>query len=196
MADRCCARVLLYRPGSNAAGRAGIATRDESVLGTPTTGSMARASREADAGVDTAERIMPAWEATIRPARLGKAFCIPAGRYSRTVANANQRLIYDEYSSFTPDIQRMQQRAAIDRSFSCAKRAASVVIRPPYLWRGACGKESAQVAGADTMPKSGLVTYWQAKLLGQLALEMSPRSICSRCRSAAVAYYVRTARRP
>jgi len=126
---------------------------------------IARASREAEAVVDTAEanhpRVVEAIASALRGS--GKPFLHTSGSgIVATVANGERSdSIYDEYSSFTPSVPRMQQRAAIDQVvFDAAKEGVrSVVIRPTMIYgegRGA-RKESAQVpALIDNARKAGV----------------------------------------
>ena len=126
---------------------------------------IARASREAEAVVDTAEAnhagVVEAIASALRGS--GKPFLHTSGSgIVATVANGERSdSIYDEYSSFTPSIPRMQQRAAIDQVvFGAAKEGVrSVVIRPTMIYgegRGA-RKESAQVpALIDNAKKGGV----------------------------------------
>jgi len=126
---------------------------------------IARASREAEAVVDTAEAnhagVVEAIASALRGS--GKPFLHTSGSgIVATVANGERSdSIYDEYSSFTPSIPRMQQRAAIDQVvFDAAKQGVrSVVIRPTMIYgegRGA-RKESAQVpALIDNARKAGI----------------------------------------
>ena len=126
---------------------------------------IARASREAEAVVDTAEANHAGVVETIASALRGsgKPFLHTSGSgIVATVANGERSdSIYDEYSSFTPSIPRMQQRAAIDQVvFDAAKEGVrSVVIRPTMIYgegRGA-RKESAQVpALIDNAKKAGV----------------------------------------
>ena len=114
---------------------------------------IARSSREADAVIDTAEANHAGVVEAIASALggSGKPFLHTSGSgIVATVTNGERSdSIYDEYSSFTPTIPRMQQRAAIDQVvFGAAKQGVrSVVIRPTMIYgegRGA-RKESAQV---------------------------------------------------
>jgi len=126
---------------------------------------IARASREAEAVVDTAEAnhagVVEAIASALRGS--GKPFLHTSGSgIVATVANGERSdSIYDEYSSFTPSVPRMQQRAAIDQVvFDAAKEGVrSVVIRPTMIYgegRGA-RKESAQVpALIDNARKAGV----------------------------------------
>jgi nucleoside-diphosphate-sugar epimerase len=126
---------------------------------------IARASREAEAVVDTAEAnhagVVEAIASALHGS--GKPFLHTSGSgIVATVANGERSdSIYDEYSSFTPSIPRMQQRAAIDQVvFDAAKEGVrSVVIRPTMIYgegRGA-RKESAQVpALIDNAKKAGV----------------------------------------
>ncbi len=126
---------------------------------------IARAVREADAVVDTAEAnhggVVEAIASALRGS--GKPFLHTSGSgIVATVANGERSdSIYDEYSSFTPAIPRMQQRAAIDQVvFDAAKQGVrSVVIRPTMIYgegRGA-RKESAQVpALIENASKAGI----------------------------------------
>jgi len=126
---------------------------------------IARASREAEAVVDTAEAnhagVVEAIASALRGS--GKPFLHTSGSgIVATVANGERSdSIYDEYSSFTPSIPRMQQRAAIDQVvFDAANEGVrSVVIRPTMIYgegRGA-RKESAQVpALIDNAKKAGV----------------------------------------
>ena len=126
---------------------------------------IARASREAEAVIDTAEAnhagVVEAIASALHGS--GKPFLHTSGSgIVATVANGERSdSIYDEYSSFTPSIPRMQQRAAIDQVvFDVAKQGVrSVVIRPTMIYgegRGA-RKESAQVpALIDNARKAGI----------------------------------------
>ena len=126
---------------------------------------IARASREAEAVIDTAEAnhagVVEAIVSALHGS--GKPFLHTSGSgIVATVANGERSdSIYDEYSSFTPSIPRMQQRAAIDQVvFDAAKEGVrSVVIRPTMIYgegRGA-RKESAQVpALIDNARKAGV----------------------------------------
>jgi nucleoside-diphosphate-sugar epimerase len=126
---------------------------------------IARASREAEAVVDTAEANHPGVVEAIASALRGsgKPFLHTSGSgIVATVANGEHSdSIYDEYSSFVPSIPRMQQRAAIDQVvFDAAKEGVrSVVIRPTMIYgegRGA-RKESAQVpALIENAKKAGV----------------------------------------
>jgi nucleoside-diphosphate-sugar epimerase len=126
---------------------------------------IARASREAEAVIDTAEAnhagVVEAIASALRGS--GKPFLHTSGSgIVATVTNGERSdSIYDEYSSFTPSIPRMQQRAAIDQVvFDTAKQGVrSVVIRPTMIYgegRGA-RKESAQVpALIENAKKAGV----------------------------------------
>src|SRR6185436_15510591 len=80
---------------------------------------IARAAREADAVVDTAEAnhagVVEAITSALRGT--GKPFLHTSGSgIVATVTNGERSdSIFDEYSSFTPSVPRMQQRAAIDK---------------------------------------------------------------------------------
>jgi nucleoside-diphosphate-sugar epimerase len=126
---------------------------------------IARASREADAVIDTAEAnhagVVDAIASAVRGS--GKPFLHTSGSgIVATVTNGERSdSIYDEYSSFTPAIPRMQQRAAIDQVvFDAAKQGVrSVVIRPTMIYGGGHGvrKESAQVpALIENARKAGI----------------------------------------
>jgi nucleoside-diphosphate-sugar epimerase len=114
---------------------------------------IARAAREAEAVIDTAEANHPGVVDAIASAvrGSGKWFIHTSG--SGIVATDAKgeavETIYDEYSVFTPSFPRMVQRAAIDQVvFDCAKQnVRSVVIRPTMIYGGGRGvrKESAQV---------------------------------------------------
>lgn len=126
---------------------------------------IARAAREADAVIDTAEANHAGVVETIASALRGsgKPFLHTSGSgIVATVTNGERSdSIYDEYSSFTPAVPRMQQRAAIDQVvFDAAKQGVrSVVIRPTMIYgegRGA-HKESAQVpALIENAKKAGI----------------------------------------
>jgi nucleoside-diphosphate-sugar epimerase len=126
---------------------------------------VARASRAADAVIDTAEANHAGVVETIASALggSGKPFLHTSGSgIVATVAGGERSdSIYDEYSSFAPTIPRMQQRAAIDQVvFDAAKQGVrSVVIRPTMIYgegRGA-RKESAQVpALIENAKKAGI----------------------------------------
>ena len=114
---------------------------------------IARAARDADAVIDTAEAnhagVVDAIASALRGS--GKPFLHTSGSgIVATVTNGERsEAIFDEYSSFTPAIARMHQRAAIDQVvFDAANQGVrSVVIRPTMIYgegRGA-RKESAQV---------------------------------------------------
>lgn len=126
---------------------------------------IARAAREAEAVIDTAEAnhpgVVEAIAAAVRGS--GKAFIHTSG--SGIVAtDARGELvdaIYDEYSAFTPSFPRMVQRAAIDQVvFDCAKQGVrAVVIRPSMIYGGGLGvrTESAQIpALIDNAKKAGI----------------------------------------
>ena len=124
-----------------------------------------RAASEADAVVDTAEAnhagVVEAIASALRGS--GKPFLHTSGSgIVATVANGERSdSIYDEYSSFTPTVPRMQQRAAIDQVvFDAAKQGVhSVVIRPTMIYGEGRGvrKESAQVpALIDNAKKAGI----------------------------------------
>jgi len=127
---------------------------------------IARAAREADAVVDTAEaesRRRGGSHHIRAGAAPGNLSCIPArSGIVATVTNGERSdSIYDEYSSFTPTIPRMQQRAAIDQAvFDAAKQGVrSVVIRPTMIYGEGRGsrKESAQVpALIENAKKAGV----------------------------------------
>jgi nucleoside-diphosphate-sugar epimerase len=126
---------------------------------------IARAAREADAVIDTAEAnhpgVVDAIASTVRGS--GKFFLHTSGSgiVATDAAGESVDTIYDEYSSFTPSFPRMVQRAAIDQVvFDCAKQnVRSVVIRPTMIYGGGHGvrKESAQVpALIDNAKKAGV----------------------------------------
>ena len=126
---------------------------------------IARAAREADAVVDTAEAnhagVVEAITSALRGS--GKPLLHTSGSgIVATVANGERSdSIYDEYSAFTPTIPRMQQRAAIDEAvFDAATQGVrSVVIRPTMIYGEGRGsrKESAQVpALIDNAKKAGV----------------------------------------
>jgi nucleoside-diphosphate-sugar epimerase len=126
---------------------------------------IARAAREADAVIDTAEAnhagVVAALVSALRGS--GKLFLHTSGSgIVGTVANGERRdEIYDEYSSFTPTVPRMQERAAIDRVvFDAAKQGVrAVVIRPSMIYGEGRGvrKESAQVpALIENAKKAGI----------------------------------------
>lgn len=126
---------------------------------------IARASREAEAVVDTAEAnhagVVEAIASALRGS--GKPFLHTSGSgIVATVANGERSdSIYDEYSSFAPAIPRMQQRAAIDQVvFDAAKQGVrSVVIRPTMIYGEGRGmrKDSAQVpALIENAKKAGV----------------------------------------
>ena len=138
--------------------RAVLGTLDDSDV-------IARASREADAVIDTAEAnhagVVDAIASAVRGS--GKPFLHTSGSgIVATVTNGERSdSIYDEYSSFTPAIPRMQQRAAIDQVvFDAANQGVrSVVIRPTMIYGGGHGvrKESAQVpALIENARKAGI----------------------------------------
>jgi nucleoside-diphosphate-sugar epimerase len=127
--------------------------------------AISKASREADAVIDTAEAnhpgVVDAIAAALRGS--GKAFIHTSG--SGIVAtDARGELVdavYDEFSTFTPVFPRMVQRAAIDQVvFDCAKQdVRSVVIRPTMIYGGGRGirTESAQVpALIDNAKQAGI----------------------------------------
>jgi len=114
---------------------------------------IARAARVADAVIDTAEAnhagVVGAIASALRGS--GKPFLHTSGSgIVATVTNGERsEAVFDEYTTFTPVIARMQQRAAIDQVvFDAAEQGVrSVVIRPTMIYgegRGA-RKESAQV---------------------------------------------------
>lgn len=126
---------------------------------------IARASREADAVIDTAEAnhagVVDAIASALRGS--GKPFLHTSGSgIVATVANGERSdATYDEYASFAPVIPRMQQRAAIDLVvFDAAKQGVrSVVIRPTMIYGEGRGvrKESAQVpALIENAKKAGI----------------------------------------
>lgn len=87
---------------------------------------IARASREADAVIDTAEAnhagVVDAIAAAVRGS--GKLFLHTSGSgiVATDAAGEPVDTIYDEHSTFTPSFPRMVQRAAIDQVvFDCAK---------------------------------------------------------------------------
>jgi nucleoside-diphosphate-sugar epimerase len=114
---------------------------------------IARAAREAEAVIDTAEANHPGVVDAIASAVRGSGKCFIHTSGSGIVATDAKgeavETIYDEYSVFTPSFPRMVQRAAIDQVvFDCAKQnVRSVVIRPTMIYGGGRGvrKESAQV---------------------------------------------------
>jgi nucleoside-diphosphate-sugar epimerase len=126
---------------------------------------IARAAREADAVIDTAEAnhagVVDAIASAVRGS--GNLFLHTSGSgIVATAANGERAdAIYDEYSTFTPSFPRMVQRAAIDQVvFDCAKQnVRSVVIRPTMIYGGGRGvrKESAQVpALIENAKKAGI----------------------------------------
>jgi nucleoside-diphosphate-sugar epimerase len=126
---------------------------------------IARASREADAVIDKAEAnhagVVDAIVSALHGS--GKTFLHTSGSgIVATVTNGERSdSIYDEYSSFTPSVPRMQQRAAIDQVvFDAAKQGVrAVVIRPTMIYGGGHGvrKESAQVpALIENAKKAGI----------------------------------------
>jgi len=126
---------------------------------------IARAAREADAVIDTAEAnhsgVVDAIASALRGS--GKPFLHTSGSgiVATDAAGEPVDTIYDEYSSFTPSFPRMVQRAAIDQVvFDCAKlNVRSVVIRPTMIYGGGRGvrKESAQVpALIENAKKAGV----------------------------------------
>jgi nucleoside-diphosphate-sugar epimerase len=126
---------------------------------------IARAAREADAVVDAAEAnhagVVEAIASALHGS--GKPFLHTSGSgIVATVTNGGRSdSIYDEYSSFTPTIPRMRQRAAIDQAvFDAATQGVrSVVIRPTMIYGEGRGlrKESAQVpALIDNAKKAGI----------------------------------------
>ena len=126
---------------------------------------IARAAREADAVIDTAESNHPGVVDAIASAvrGSGKFFLHTSGSGIVATDAAGELVdtIYDEYSSFTPSFPRMVQRAAIDQVvFDCAKHnVRSVVIRPTMIYGGGRGfrKESAQVpALIENAKKAGI----------------------------------------
>lgn len=116
-------------------------------------GVIEQAAREADAVIDTAEAnhagVVAALVSALRGS--GKLLLHTSGSgIVGTVANGERRdQIYDEYSSFTPTVPRMQERAAVDAAvFEVAKQdVRAVVIRPSMIYGEGRGvrKESAQV---------------------------------------------------
>lgn len=114
---------------------------------------IARAAREAEAVIDTAEAnhpgVVDAIAAAVRGS--GKPFLHTSGSGIVATDAKGEAVdtIYDEYSAFTPSFPRMVQRAAIDQVvFDCAKQdVRAVVIRPTMIYGGGHGvrKESAQV---------------------------------------------------
>jgi nucleoside-diphosphate-sugar epimerase len=126
---------------------------------------IARASREADAVIDTAEAnhagVVEAIASGLRGS--GKPFLHTSGSgIVATVTNGERSdSIYDEYSRFTPAIPRMQQRAAIDQVVfdATTQGVRSVVIRPTMIYGEGRGvrKESAQVpALIENARKAGI----------------------------------------
>jgi nucleoside-diphosphate-sugar epimerase len=126
---------------------------------------IARAARDSDAVIDTAEAnhagVVDAIAAALRGSR--KPFLHTSGSgIVATVTNGERsEAIFDEYSSFTPAIARMQQRAAIDQVvFDAAKQGVrSVVIRPTMIYGAGHGvrTESAQVpALIENAKKAGI----------------------------------------
>ena len=126
---------------------------------------IARASREADAVIDTAEAnhagVVDAIAAAVRGS--GKLFLHTSGSgiVATDAAGEPVDTIYDEYSTFTPSFPRMVQRAAIDQVvFDCAKQnVRAVVVRPTMIYGGGKGvrTESAQVpALIDNAKKEGI----------------------------------------
>ena len=116
---------------------------------------IARASREADAVIDTAEAnhagVVDAIAAAVRG----------SGIVATDAAGEPVDTIYDEYSTFTPSFPRMVQRAAIDQVvFDCSKQnVRAVVVRPTMIYGGGKGvrTESAQVpALIDNAKKEGI----------------------------------------
>jgi nucleoside-diphosphate-sugar epimerase len=129
------------------------------------TAVIAQAAREADAVIDTAEAnhagVVAAIVSALRGS--GKPFLHTSGSgIVGSVANGERRdEIYDEYSSFTPTVPRMRERAAIDQVvFDATKQAVrAVVIRPSMIYGEGRGvrKESAQVpALIQNAKKSGI----------------------------------------
>jgi len=138
--------------------RAVLGTLDDAAV-------IARAAGAADAVVDTAEAnhagVVEAITSALRGS--GKPFLHTSGSgIVATVTNGERSdSIFDEYSSFTPSVPRMQQRAAIDQVvFDAAKDGVhSVVIRPTMIYGEGRGvrKESAQVpALIDNAKKAGI----------------------------------------
>ena len=126
---------------------------------------IARAAREADAVIDTAEANHPGVVDAIASAvrGSGKPFLHTSGSgiVATDAAGESVDTIYDEYSPFTPSFPRMVQRAAIDQVvFDCAKQnVRSVVVRPTMIYGGGKGvrTESAQVpALIDNAKKEGI----------------------------------------
>ena len=138
--------------------RAVLGTLDDSDV-------IARAAREADAVIDTAEAnhagVVDAIASAVRGS--GKFFLHTSGSgiVATNAAGEPVDTIYDEYSSVTPSFPRMVQRAAIDQVvFDCAKQnVRSVVVRPTMIYGGGHGvrKESAQVpALIENAKKAGI----------------------------------------
>ena len=151
---------------SDASAKAIQARGMRAVLGTLDDAAViARAASAADAVVDTAEAnhagVVEAITSALRGS--GKPFLHTSGSgIVATVTNGERSdSIFDEYSSFTPSVPRMQQRAAIDQVvFDAAKDGVhSVVIRPTMIYGEGRGvrKESAQVpALIDNAKKAGI----------------------------------------
>lgn len=157
---------------------------------------IARASRDAEAVIDTAEANHPGVVDAIASAvrGSGKAFIHTSGSGIVATDARGEAVpdIYDEYSAFTPAFPRMVQRAAIDQVvFDCAKQGVrSVVIRPTMIYGGGKGvrTESAQVpALIENAKKAGVGLHigrgenWWANVhiddvvdLYLLALEKAP----------------------
>jgi len=126
---------------------------------------IARAARDAEAVIDTAEANHPGVVDTIVGAvrGSGKAFLHTSGSGIVATDARGEAVtdIYDEYSPFTPSFPRMVQRAAIDQVvFDSAKQGVrAVVIRPTMIYGGGQGvrTESAQVpALIDNAKKEGV----------------------------------------
>jgi nucleoside-diphosphate-sugar epimerase len=126
---------------------------------------IARAAREADAVVDTAEAnhagVVKAIVGALRGT--GKPFLHTSGSgIVGTVANGERREeIYDEYTAFAPSVSRMRERAAVDQLvFDAATQGVrAVVIRPSMIYGEGRGvrKESAQVpALIENAKKAGV----------------------------------------
>lgn len=127
--------------------------------------AISRASREADAVIDTAEANHPGVVDAIASAVRGSGKCFlhtsGSGIVATDAAGEPVDTIYDEYSTFTPNFPRMVQRAAIDQVvFDCARQnVRSVVVRPTMIYGEGRGmhKESAQVpALIDNAKKAGI----------------------------------------
>ena len=138
--------------------RAVLGTLDDSEV-------IARAARDAEAVIDTAEANHPGVVDAIASAvrGSGKFFLHTSGSgiVATDAGGEPVDAIYDEYSVFTPSFPRMVQRAAIDQVvFDCAKQnVRSVVVRPTMIYGGGRGvrKESAQVpALIENAKKAGI----------------------------------------